>query len=274
LSNKKPIKMKTRLFFLILLLSGIIFACNSNKKQHNQTITKSENTLIGMWVRIGQTGPIGFKFKDNGLVEGDFGNDQTIDVIARYELSGDTIKFIDKEGQMCEGYGKYKVYQTDYYVSFDLIDDDCSGRIKTTMGFWTRPDFNDLLKFLDEEISKSPEPELYLNRARIFLATGMTKPAKDDFDKYLLTDTLNARVYVNRAGTRFSNDLNGVVFDCNKAISLDPNNKNAYFLRGLARYESGEKEQGCEDFNKAIELGFSVLRIAEQEKCIDFWDKK
>lgn len=266
--------MKTKLIFLILLLTGVSFACNSNKKQNNHTITKSENTLIGKWVRIGQLGPVGFEFKDNGLVEGDFGNDQTVDLISRYELSGDTIKFIDKEGHMCEGYGLYKVYQTDYYVSFDLIDDDCGGRIKTTMGFWTRPDFNDFLKTLGDEISKSPEPELYLNRARIYLATGMTKLAKNDFDKYLLTDTLDARVYLNRAGTRFPEDLNGAVSDCNIAISLDPNNKNAYFLRGLVRYESGEKEQGCEDFSKAIELGFSILRIAEQEKCGDFWDKK
>jgi tetratricopeptide (TPR) repeat protein len=265
--------MKTKLIFLILLSTGIIFGCNSNKKKYIQTITKAENTPIGKWVRIGQTGPIGFDFKDNGLVEGDFGNDQTVDAIARYELSGDTIKFIDKEGQMCEGEGQYKVFQTDYYLSFDLIDDDCSGRIKTTMGFWTRPDFNDFLETLEDEISKSADPELYLTRARIYLATGMTKLAKDDFDKYLLKDTLDARVYVNRAGTRFPNDLNGVIFDCNKAISLDPSDKNAYFLRGMARYELGEKEQGCEDFNRAIELGFSVLRIAEQEKCIDFWDR-
>jgi hypothetical protein len=100
----------------------VLFACNSNKR-NNQTITKSENTLIGKWVRIGQTGPIGLDFKDNGLVEGDFGNDQTVDFISGYELSGDTISFIDREGHMCEGYGQYKVYQTDYYVSFDLIDD-------------------------------------------------------------------------------------------------------------------------------------------------------
>ena len=266
--------MKTKLIFMILLSSGVFFACNSNKKQVNQTITKSENTLAGKWVRIGQTGPIGFEFKENGLVEGDFGNDQTIDVIAEYRLSGDTITFIDKELQMCEGYGQYKVYQTDYYVSFDLIDDNCSGRIKATMGFWTRPDFDGILKTLDDEISKSPEPEIYLNRARIYLALGMNNPARDDFDKYLSTDTLDARVYVNRAGTRFPDDLKGVIFDCNKAISLDPNNKNAYFLRGLARYDSGEKEEGCEDFSRAIELGFSVLLIAEQEKCIDFWDTK
>ena len=257
----------------MILSTGIVFASNSNQERNNQHVTKSENTLVGKWVRVGQAGPIGFEFKENGLVEADFGNDLSVDLVSKYKLSGDTIKFIDNEGQMCEGIGLYKIYLTDYYVSFDLIDDDCSGRIKTTMGFWTRPDFNEFLKTLDDEILKSPESELYLNRARIYLATGMTKLAKDDFDKYLLTDTLDAKVYVNRAGTRFPNDLNGAILDCNKAISLDPNYKNAYFLRGLARYELGEKEQGCADFSKAIELGFSVLRIAELEKCIDFWDK-
>lgn len=263
--------MKTKVIVLILLSAGIVFAGNADKKQTNQPAP--ENTLTGKWVRIGPAGPIGFEFKDNGMVEGDFGNDQTVDVVARYELSGDTIRFIDEEGQMCQGHGLYKVYQTDYYVSFDLIDDQCSGRIQTTMGFWTTPDFHDVLNTLDEEIAQSPDPELYLNRARIYLATGNPKRAKDDFDQYLLTDTSDARVYVNRAGTRFPDDLNGVILDCNQAISLDPDNKNAYFLRGLARYESGEKEQGCQDFSKAIDLGFSVLRIAEQERCADFWDE-
>ena len=264
--------MKTKLIYLILMIA-FFYSCNSNKKQDKQVITMPDNTLIGKWVRMGHTGPISFDFKENGLVEGDYGNDQTIDVVAEYELIGDTIKFVDKEGKMCQGIGQYKVYQTEYYISFDLIDDDCSGRIKTTMGFWTKPNFTDLIKTLDDEIAQSPNPELYLNRARVFMATAMVQKAKNDFDNYLLTDSLNSRVYLNRAGTRFPNDLNGVVSDCNKAISLEPDNKNAYFLRGLARYELGEKEEGCEDFSKAIELGFSVLRIAEQEKCIDYWDK-
>lgn len=266
--------MKNKLFLLIALSAGITFAGNAHSERNNQSTSTPENSLIGKWVRIGQAGPVAFEFKANGLVEGDFGNDQTVDVVAGYELSGDTVKFIDKEGQMCQGYGLYKVFQTEYYVSFDLIDDECGGRISTTMGFWTRPEFNDFLKTLDDDISKSPQPEYYLTRARIYLATGMIKQAKDDFDHYLLTDTLDARVYVNRAGTRFPNDLKGVVSDCNKAISLDPTQKNAFFLRGLARYELGEKEQGCEDFSKAIELGFSVLRIAEQEKCFEYWEKK
>jgi tetratricopeptide (TPR) repeat protein len=264
--------MKTKLIYLIFMI--VFFcSCQSNEKQDKQVIAEPDNTLIGKWVRIGQTGPLSFDFKETGLIEGDFGNDGTIDVVAKYELSGDTVKFIDKEGQMCQGIGQYKVYQTKYYLSFDLIDDDCSGRIKTTMGFWTKPDFDDFLKELEKEISDSPKPDLYLNRARIYMAIGKPKQAKSDFDAYILNDTTNARAYINRAGTRFPDDLAGVVLDCNKAIALAPDNKNAYFLRGLARYELGEKEQGCEDFSKAIELGFSVLKIAEQEKCIDYWDE-
>ena len=266
--------MKTKMSFLAILAAGILFSCNQNTKKENHFLTKTDHPLIGKWLRIGPTGPISFDFKDNGLVEGDFGNDQTIDVIAQYEVQNDTIRFLDKQGQMCEGYGHYKIYQTDYYLAFDLIDDNCGGRIKTTMGFWTKPNFKDFIAKLDKEISDSPKPESLLNRARIYMAVAKSNQAKTDFDSFILNDTTNARVYINRAGTRFPNDLEGVVIDCNKAITIEPNNKNAYFLRGLARYELGEKEKGCEDFKKAIALGFSILKIAEQEKCSDFWAEK
>jgi len=66
--------------------------------------------------------------------------------------------------------------------------------------------------------------------------------------------------------------MKGAVDDCNKAIALDPENKNAFFLRGLAEYELGEKEKACEDFSRAIELGFSILRIAEEQRCGEIWD--
>ncbi len=141
------------------------------------------------------------------------------------------------------------------------------------MGFWTKPDFKTFLEKLENKISNTQNPDLYLNRARIYIAIGNPKQAKLDFDVYLNYDTTDARVYINRAGTRFPDDLKGVVLDCNKAIALEPNSKNAYFLRGLARYDLGEKEQGCEDLSKVIDLGFSVLRIAEQEKCSEFWNK-
>jgi len=270
------IEMKTLSVYLVFLTIGFLSNFNQgieNNAQSEQRVVLTDNSVIGKWVRIGPSGPISFHFKDNGLVECDFGNDQSIDVIANYEIKNDTIHFIDKEGQMCADNGQYKIYQTDYYLSLDLIDDNCNGRIKTTMGFWTKPGFKDLLASIEKEISNSPEPELYLNRARIYMAIGNPEKAKTDFDVYLERDSTDARVYINRAGTKFPNDMNGVLIDCNKAISLNSNNKNAYFLRGLALYELGEKKLACEDFSKAIELGFSILRIAEQEKCAEYWNE-
>lgn len=268
--------MKTKLVLLTIIIIGFLSGCNQSTKDRNtneQKVEKADRNILGKWVRIGHTGPIGFDFKEDGKIEGDFGNDGTVDIIAQYELSGDTIRFIDKEGQMCEGNGLYKIYQTEYYLAFDLIEDNCGGRIKSTLGYWTKPDFSNLIKKLGQEIENSPKPELYLNRARIYLAIGKSNQAKADLDTYLSSDTTNADAYINRAGTRFPNDLEGVVLDCNKAIGLEPNNKNAFFLRGLARYDLGEEEQACSDFSKAIELGFSVLRIAEQEKCAEFWNE-
>jgi tetratricopeptide (TPR) repeat protein len=227
--------------------------------------------IKGEWVRIGPAGPIALHFKTNGLVEGDFGNDQTIEIISAYSIQGDQITFTDREGVTCPDAGIYKIYLTDYYMAFDLIEDPCAGRLRSTMGFWVRPDFNDLLIKISGEIEASADPEDYLNRARMLMAIGEADRARQDFDRYIKHDSTDARVYVNRAGARMPGDLQGVVDDCNRAISLEPVNKNAYFLRGLALYGLGKKEQACEDFYRAIELGFTVLKEAEYDKCSTYW---
>lgn len=262
--------MKTSLLLLILLLAchGVGFAGSETGQQSPEI---EDSKLLGKWVRMSQSGPIAFDFKENGVVEADFGNNNSVDVTAAWELTGDTIRFIDQSGAMCEGVGQYRVFHTDHYLSFDLIEDACSGRISITMGFWTSPDFPEVLEKLGALLSESPAPELYLTRARILLATGRPQLAKADFDRYLLAHPHDAKVWVNRAGTRFPDDLAGVVGDCTAAIALDSANKNAWFLRGLARYELGEKAEGCADFATAIELGFSILMMAEQERCKDFW---
>ena len=220
---------------------------------------------------MGHTGSIGLEFKSDGTVTIDFDNDQNIDVIANYELSSDTVFFTDVEGQMCQRDGRYLIDQTEYYLAFDLIADDCGGRIKTTLGFWTSPDFERLLSSLEKEISESSSSIAYLDRARIYLALGRSSEAKADLDQYLSTDKSNARAFINRAATRFPDEMAGAITDCNHALALDPQNKYGYFLRGSAKYALGEEEQACSDFLKAIELGFAILKTAEQEKCGAFW---
>jgi hypothetical protein len=228
----------------------------------------------GKWVRLTQSGPVGLEFNGDGTIEVDFGNDGTVDVVSEYEVRNDSIFFIDKKGEMCPEPGIYKLEITDCYAAFDLIDDMCNGRIKMTMGFWTRPDFDQLIGELSENIEVSDNSELYLKRARIALALGKSQEAGSDLDVYLQQNPNDARALINRAGTRFPHNMEGVVSDCNNAIELEPENKNAWFLRGLANWELGFKEEACNDFSRAIDLGFSILQIAEEQRCSEYWNRK
>jgi hypothetical protein len=258
--------MKTALNLLITVT--ICFFPSFLSAQENNV----QKSVEGKWVRMSQTGPVALEFKNDGKVEVDFGLDQNIDVVTEYETDKDTVSFNDKEGAMCPEPGVYTFEKNDYYLAFDLIDDICNGRVKMTMGFWTKPNFTELLEELAQKLQEKQNPELNLARARIFLALGKSKEAKADLDVYLEQKPDDARAYINRAGTRFPADMEGAADDCSKAITLEPNNKNAFFLRGLALYELGRKEKACEDFNRAIELGFSILRIAEKQRCGEFWE--
>jgi hypothetical protein len=257
-------KSSILLFIVLSIISGMAFC---------QPVENSVS-IVGKWLRMTPSGPVSLDFKDEGLVEVDFGNDNNTDVVSGFNVEKEIITFTDKDGSMCPEGGVYKLEITDYYLSFDLVDDMCGGRIKMTMGYWVRPGFEEILDVLSEKIQETDDPELYLAKARIFLATGNSQNARADLDVYLQENPTDVRAYINRAGTCFPADMKGVVDDCDKAISLEPGNKNAWFLRGLAHYELGKKQQACDDFTRAIELGFSILKIAEEQRCRDFWKEE
>ncbi|MCG8559764.1 MAG: hypothetical protein MI824_08195, partial [Hyphomicrobiales bacterium] len=214
----------------MILTAGILISGDlAGAAKDHKNVQAAKTDWQGKWVRMAPSGVIGLEIKADGLVTVNFGNDQTVEVVAQYEIHHDTITFHDQEGKMCQGAGTYTLYKHDHYLAFDLIDDMCNGRIKSIMGFWTRPDFNNSLKVLDAQIADAQKPPLYLHGARIYMATGQPRRARSDLDVYLQHDTLNARAFIHRAGTRFPDDLEGVVTDCNKAMTLAPGNKNVYF---------------------------------------------
>ena len=256
---------------LIILLSLQCLSITSLHCQENNS-PGTRDGIEGQWIRFGPAGPVSLNFNSDGTVEGDLGNDNTIEIVSAYTLEKDRIEFVDKEGVTCPEPGIYRIYINDYYVSFDLIEDNCGGRIKATMGFWVRPGHEELIARLSEHINADPSSsEAYLSRGRMYLAIGKSYEAGKDFDKYLEYDPDNARALINRAGSRFPADMKGAVEDCSRAIELDNKAKNAYFLRGLALYELGEKEKACEDFHRAIELGFTILKEAESARCSEIW---
>lgn len=269
--NLKIEEMKTYTFVTILFIS-ILFSGLSSASEVNKVRPENhQSSLKGKWIRISPSGPIAITFKENGKVDVDFGNNGEVNGIVEFKQKGNKIWFEDSKGEMCAGIGHYKFHQTRYYLVFNVLDDNCGGRIKATMGYWTKPEYEDLLFKLDCKITSSSNPDLLLHRARIYMALGKSKKAKNDLDKYLKKENMDAVAYVNRAATRFPFDFEGVITDCSKAITIDSRNKNAFFLRGLARYEIGEKEKGCADFRMAIQLGFTFLEKAEYNKCASYW---
>ncbi|WP_462280167.1 tetratricopeptide repeat protein [Salinivirga cyanobacteriivorans] len=266
--------MKITNIILALLTLTMLLACGQKQPKENEKHDKShsESTMTGIWLRMSPQGPVKMEFKKTGKVTIDFGNDQAVEVSSNYIINGDTVEFTDVEGKMCPAPGTYLMDETPYYLAFDVLNDTCNGRIKTTSGFWTKPNFRELQDTLDKQIAANPEAKLQLMRGRLYMATGNSAKARKDFSAFIAKDSSNARVFINRAATFFPGDMQSVLADCERAIALDPENKNAWFMRGLALYEMDRKKEACESFSKAIELGFSVLRIAEKQKCAEYWD--
>lgn len=259
---------------LLLITVGPITPSNTDDVRASSRPPSSDSgttTLVGHWIRRGESGWFRLDFRDASLVEADLNADGHPDVVSRFGVTGDTVRFEDRDGNMCAGVGAYLVDQRDAYVAFDLIRDACAGRVKFTLGYWVPPDYEARLGQLTSRIEAAGEPADRLVRGRMYLALGDPAHARADLDAYLAVDSTDVRVWLNRAGTRFPDDLEGVVRDCDRAIALEPDRKTAYFLRGLARYGLGRQEAGCSDFARAIDLGFSVLRQAESERCAAFW---
>lgn len=235
--------------------------------------TDASDKILGKWFRMSQMGPISLTFMENGEVTGDFGDDGTVEITSRWKREGRNIVFRDKSGVECPGEGVYRFNQGGSWLSFDYVSDDCGGRVQSIMGFFVREDYRERLDALSSKIEKEPSLKACLERGRMYLALGKSAEARSDFDSCIEFDPGVALYYVHRAGTRFPADMEGIVEDCGRAIELDgEENKNAYFLRGLAYYQLGEKEKACDDFYTAIELGFSILKEAEKDKCAGYWE--
>ncbi|ARV13870.1 hypothetical protein BTO07_01350 [Polaribacter sp. SA4-12] len=127
-------------------------------------------------------GLVKIHFKENGVAETDLGDNNSIDVISNYEIKGDTIVFFDKKGKSCPNRGIYKMYHRGYTVAFDVLDDLCNGRIKSTSGFWVRPNHNEQINQLNNILKKTNDIDFVLQRGRMYLALTKYKLAKKDFD--------------------------------------------------------------------------------------------
>ncbi|WP_175459393.1 serine protease, partial [Cylindrospermopsis raciborskii] len=115
--------------------------------------------------------------------------------------------------------------------------------------------FNEALVAINQAIKLQPDnSNLYNTKWQVLSSLKRYQEAIDAIDQAI---KLSPRVafYNNRGVARFqSGDKQGAIADYNQAITLDPKFALAYNNRGLARFQSGDKEGAIADYNQAITL--------------------
>ena len=198
----------------------------------------------------------------------DLGNDGSIEQALSFQVVGDTIFVENTHEEACVEKAIYKFVRTDHYVSFELLDGFCFQSFQTLKGYWTRPNYKELLcELIKSKKSQIDSIQNHLECARIYVATNSSILAKANLDLYLEAYPNDIMALLDRAQAKLSFDLNGVIIDANKALNIDYTNQKAWYLKGLAQYNSGLEAEGCADIDTAIEYGLKSLRHFEEKRC-------
>jgi tetratricopeptide (TPR) repeat protein len=187
---------------------------------------------------------------------------------------------IENWGNRCEGDSllviNSQILKGDTIVRFNLLSDISSDSkpifkllpLDNSYFEVTKSEFNRLFKFTPYITKEN------MQKATAFINSGTEKDknkdykgAISDYSKALEIDPDNAEGYCKRGLSKNElKDYPGAVADCSKAIEIEPEGS-YYNARGLCEIKSGQKDSGCLDFKKAVELGYKKAKQASKENC-------
>jgi tetratricopeptide (TPR) repeat protein len=131
--------------------------------------------------------------------------------------------------------------------------------LKDANNYLKSKEYDKMLEKLEQaEVKYGSMQHIFNEKGLCLIQLGRLEEALICFDSIIKHDKNDFRAYSNRAQVYyrlFKPDL--AISDHNKAIEIDPTNSAIYYNKGLALLYKKDKKQACENFNKALELGFA-----------------
>lgn len=166
------------------------------------------------------------------------------------KLKPNSFKHLKQIEEFVRGVQRYRRDILEWCEKLIILQSD-NGELYYIRGkyyFLLGENFQQVIKDFSKAIDYTPQdPEKYVSRGAVFVATRNYKKAIEDY---------------------------------NRAIILSPNSEKAYYFRGLAYFEIGNYKQSIADYDKAIEInpagaeayhgrGFVYLMLGNKQQAIN-----
>lgn len=138
--------------------------------------------------------------------------------------------------------------------------------------FSERRDFKAGIEFCNKILeSNSKYVNAYVRRGVYQLQSGNYQPGIDDLGRAINLDPQNPEHYFLRADVfAFNNNLEGALQDLNQAIQLKRDNPVFYNARAIILHRQGKIQPAINDVKKAIRLSNSPVQAEEFKKHLNF----
>ena len=88
------------------------------------------------------------------------------------------------------------------------------------------------------------------------------------FSLFISCQSQTAKEFFEKGTAKYNlQDYSDAISDYNKAIEINPDHAEAYYNRGIAKINLGQKDSGCLDLSKAGKLGHSQDYEAIKDFC-------
>lgn len=126
------------------------------------------------------------------------------------------------------------------------------GRAKAALG-----DYQSAMDDFNTAISMDTGyADAYNNRGNLKSILHQEKEALEDYNTTIRLKPNFAAAIDNRAYIRYLlKDYEGSISDYSTVLKIEPQNAEAYLRRGNAKFDSGNKTEACEDWQRAAQLG-------------------